>query len=146
MGKIATWSDVNSKIGTSGSPSSKCPTKNEILATDKAVISGSYSTQQLVDINNITKKRIINTYTGRWASSEEYQCDLTYAADKTMTFELQVKNTDSGYQSTISGTINAGSTSGIAWTPSADDYEAVDGTLVIRGSSDIYDYRYGGMQ
>ena len=36
---IGTWSELNSKLGTAGIPSSKCPTEAELTATGKATIS-----------------------------------------------------------------------------------------------------------
>ena len=86
MGKIATWSEINSKVGTSGSPSNKCPTKSEILATGKVSISGNYLNNQLVQLEDITRKskptnliRINYTRDGeiRWASDYSLESDIT---------------------------------------------------------------------
>lgn len=55
MGKIANWSEVNSKFGTTGSPTSKCPTKTE-LVNSKLEVSGGYSNNQTVQLSDITKR------------------------------------------------------------------------------------------
>lgn len=56
MGKIATNSEVNSKVGSSLSPAVKCLTKSEILATGVAVINGTYLNSQTVQLDDISKK------------------------------------------------------------------------------------------
>lgn len=55
MGKIATNSDVNSKVGSSLSPNTKCPTRTEIQNTGKANISGIYAPVQCVQVGDISK-------------------------------------------------------------------------------------------
>ena len=56
MGKIAKWSEVNSRIGSSGNPPNKCPTKSEIVTTGKGVVKGSYSNEQAVQLEDISKQ------------------------------------------------------------------------------------------
>lgn len=64
MGKIATNSDVNSKVGSSLSPDAKCPTKTEIQNTGKASISGIYSNVQCVQSVDISKPVFRLTFRG----------------------------------------------------------------------------------
>ena len=56
MGKIANWSKVNSRIGSTGSPAAKCPTKKDIVATKKGVVRGIYSNEQVVQLTDISKQ------------------------------------------------------------------------------------------
>lgn len=74
MGKIATWSDVNSKFGISGSPINKCPTKSELVAKG-VVVSGNYASNQTVQIQdlsmpdwylNIQIRTVITGSPGNW--------------------------------------------------------------------------------
>lgn len=60
MTKRAINSEVNSKVGSSLSPASKCPTKAEVIATGKATVSG-YENNQLIDLDSVN--RIIEYFT-----------------------------------------------------------------------------------
>jgi hypothetical protein len=71
--KRATNSEVNSKIGSSLTPSTKCPTKAEVVATGKGTVS-SYSDSQLVDLDNVNKNSIVITF--RVDPIEVYYADI----------------------------------------------------------------------
>lgn len=62
MAEIATWSMINSKTGY-GSLGSYCPTKSEILSYNRLYVEGSYSDNQLVQIDDVRGKTIGNIYT-----------------------------------------------------------------------------------
>ena len=87
MSKRATNSEVNSKIGSSLTPSAKCPTKAEIVNTGKGVVSG-YSNNQLVDLASVSKKSIV----------------VTFRADASGYYEVQIGGniTINGVRETIS--------------------------------------------
>ncbi len=61
MAEIATWSMINSKTGY-GSSGSYCPTKSEILSYNRLYVEGSYSDNQLVQIDDVRGKTIGNIY------------------------------------------------------------------------------------
>lgn len=61
MAEIATWSMINSKTGY-GSSGSYCPTKSEILSYNRLYVEGSYSDNQLVQIDDVRVKTIGNIY------------------------------------------------------------------------------------
>lgn len=61
MAEIATWSMINSKTGY-GSSGSYCPTKSEILSYNRLYVKGSYSDNQLVQIDDVRGKTIGNIY------------------------------------------------------------------------------------
>ena len=61
MAEIATWSMINSKTGY-GLLSSYCPTKSEILAYNELYVKGSYSDNQLVQIDDVRGKMIGSIY------------------------------------------------------------------------------------
>lgn len=61
MAEIATWSMINSKTGY-GSSGSYCPTKSEILSYNRLYVEGSYSDNQLVQIDDVRRKTIGNIY------------------------------------------------------------------------------------
>ena len=61
MAEIATWSMINSKTGY-GSSGSYCPTKSEILSYNRLYVKGSYSDNQLVQIDDVRRKTIGNIY------------------------------------------------------------------------------------
>lgn len=106
MGKIATNSDVNSKIGSSLTPAAKCPTKKEIVATGKGTVSG-YSDNQLVDLSSVTKKNIV----------------VTFRVDPIGYYEVQI-----GGRVTINGTsynFNINSNGTDSWSKEITDDKAV---------------------
>lgn len=72
MSKIITNSETNSKVGSSLSPSAKCPTKSEILATDKAEVIGLYSNNQCIQDANVSKKIETFKLTFRGTESDNY--------------------------------------------------------------------------
>jgi hypothetical protein len=61
MAEIATWSMINSKTGY-GSSDSYCPAKSEILSYNRLYVEGSYSDNQLVQIDDVRGKTIGNIY------------------------------------------------------------------------------------
>lgn len=61
MAEIATLSMINSKTGY-GSSGSYCPTKSEILSYNRLYVEGSYSDNQLVQIDDVRGKTIGNIY------------------------------------------------------------------------------------
>lgn len=61
MAEIATWSMIDSKTGY-GSSGSYCPTKSEILSYNRLYVEGSYSDNQLVQIDDVRRKTIGNIY------------------------------------------------------------------------------------
>lgn len=61
MAEIATWSMINSKTGY-GSSGSYCPTKSEILSYNRLYVEGSYSDNQLVQIDDVRRKTVGNIY------------------------------------------------------------------------------------
>lgn len=65
---IATWGDINSAFGASGSPINKCPTKSEILAISYMRVSGTYDSNQLVMFRDISKS-IYHKLTVEWATN-----------------------------------------------------------------------------
>lgn len=62
MAEIATWNMINSKTGY-GSSGSYCPAKSEILSYNRLYVEGSYSDNQLVQIDDVRGKTIGNIYT-----------------------------------------------------------------------------------
>lgn len=56
MAKMASWKEVNDKIGSSGTPVNKCPTKSEVESTDKGIVSEIVGVNQLFDITQVQKK------------------------------------------------------------------------------------------
>lgn len=63
MGQIATNSRVNSKINSSLSPANQCPTKAVIIQTHKAIVNGSYTNTQCVQIGDILSNTNLITFT-----------------------------------------------------------------------------------
>lgn len=61
MAEIATWSMIDSKTGY-GSSGSYCPTKSEILSHNRLYVEGSYSDNQLVQIDDVRRKTVGNIY------------------------------------------------------------------------------------
>lgn len=52
--KMATWAEINGKVGTNGSPLTKCPTMREVLNADSRIhIKGSYSANKLVALDDV---------------------------------------------------------------------------------------------
>lgn len=82
MAKMATWSEINSKLGSSGTPSNKCPIRSEIEETGKGTVSESVSTNQLVDISQVSKSldRVDLEFAvaGRWNEIREAYIDGVY--------------------------------------------------------------------
>lgn len=66
--KTATWQEVNTKVGSTGSPDNQCPTKSAIEATGKATVSNTYASNQLVSLADITNSWIQASYTCNMAS------------------------------------------------------------------------------
>lgn len=61
--KMATNAEINLKIGTSLFPINQCPTKAQVIATEKGRIKGYYRDTQLIKLNDVTKplkKNLIN--------------------------------------------------------------------------------------
>lgn len=83
MGKIATWSEVNSKIFSSGGPADKCPTKAEIEATGKGKVDAKAGINQLVSTQqiqisadwylNVAFKEVITGSNGDWEIGIQYK-------------------------------------------------------------------------
>lgn len=61
MAEIATQSMINSKTGY-GPSGPHCPTKSEILSYNRLHVEGSYSDNQLVQIDDVRGKTIGNIY------------------------------------------------------------------------------------
>lgn len=58
MAKMASWKEVNDKIGSSGTPVNKCPTKSEVESTGKGTITGTVGSNQLVDLTQVKQTGI----------------------------------------------------------------------------------------
>lgn len=54
MAKMATWTEVNAKVGSEGTPANQCPAKADILATGRATVGEAYTNNQLVPLNAIS--------------------------------------------------------------------------------------------
>lgn len=61
MAEIATWSMISTKTGY-GSSGSYCPTKSEILSYNRLHVKGSYSDNQLVQIDDVRGRTIGKIY------------------------------------------------------------------------------------
>lgn len=54
--KMATWAEVNGKVGTHGTPLAKCPTMREVVNAGSHIhIKESYSANKLVTLDEVTK-------------------------------------------------------------------------------------------
>lgn len=52
--KMATWAEINGKIGTNGSPLTKCPTAGEILSSGRQVsVKGGHPSHQLIPLDDV---------------------------------------------------------------------------------------------
>lgn len=58
--QIATWKEINKKVGSAGTPLNKCPSYIEINNTGKADISGSYKNTQLLPLTAISYRKPLN--------------------------------------------------------------------------------------
>lgn len=93
---IGTWSEINSKTGSSGSPSSKLPTQEEIIATGKANVSPLSTDGKICPRYSFVSKKTINYLrsSGPNPGSEgtvTYTFDYAVASDITLTVTDNVK-------------------------------------------------------
>lgn len=115
MAKMATNGEVNSKIGSSLSPASKCPTKKVITDTGIANVSGTYSDTQLVDLANVSKLSTLylsNFKVGTVYANSSYN---SLAIDIVILDEFN--NVIDNYQTNVNNTKNA-----VSYYPSSGNY------------------------
>jgi hypothetical protein len=115
MGKLATWAEVNSRVGSGGTPAGKCPTKAEVLATGKATVAGSYASNQLVQLVDVNTARSDNKVSVSATITGNREGTIRVAAAYPVASSITVYGSwtdDMGGRGTFSVLIGAGEVSG----------------------------------
>lgn len=101
MGKIAIWDELNISYGSSGSPWQKCPTKDEIMATNRLEITRDvyYTSTQCVQLNHIkritpTSNTIVFAREGNNMILWDSTCELTSNITAHITYTFRNEHTD----------------------------------------------------
>ena len=127
MSKIATWGEVNTLVGsTIGSPANQCPTKAQLAATSRVVIAGSYASNQLVQLadiskatpatNNIITLSVSNVGNGQWRVTANAQYAVKSAV---LASGMYIGSDNNDYPIAVNIAVNSTSGTGTINAPTA---------------------------
>lgn len=109
MGQIATNRRVNSKINSSLSPANQCPSKAVIIQTHQAIVNGSYTNTQCVQIGDILSNTNLITFTTQ--GKERVVWDAMYPLASRLNIKITYTDRD-GYTEYLETYLPQGERSG----------------------------------
>ena len=110
--KMATWTEINGKVGTNGSPLTKCLTMSEVLNADSRIhIKGDYSANKLVALDDVVALTE-NTIRFEARSSSRINWRSTYPLGSNITAVLDYRDLNGSLRS-YSFLMSSGSSSAL---------------------------------